>query len=725
MKPVSVRQRDISDCGAACLASVAAAYGLSLPVSRIRQLASTDRKGTNIVGMIDAATKLGFDAKGVRGTFESLYKIPIPAIAHVVVDRTLHHFVVIYKATARYIEVMDPAGGQIRRYRHDEFKALWTGVLVLLWPKDNFQHRRDTTTIAARLGMLIRPHRAIMFQAVFGAMVYTILGLSTSIYVQKIVDYVLVDGNRNLLTLMSIAMIALLTIQILIGATKSVFTLRTGQMIDARLILGYYKHLLRLPKRFFDTMRTGEIISRVNDAVKIRTFVNDVAIGMIVNMFVVISAFALMFTYYWKLALVIFTVVPLYGALYWVTNSLNRRTERRLMEKAADVEAEFVESLHAISTVKSFGLEDCMNDRVESRFVSLLKAIYTSGKNGIITGSTAEFISRSLTIALLWAGAGYVLDRTITPGELLSFYALAGYFTGPAASLIGMNRSIQNARIAADRLFEIMDLETESIGRLQLTFEMVADIRLTNVHFRYGSGTPVFQGLNLTIPKGRITAIVGESGSGKSTLISVVQGIYPIQSGSVCMGDIDLKYADRASLQNLIAVVPQRLDLFAGTIAENIALGHAEPDWHQIINICRRLQMLEMVECLPDGFNTIVGERGATLSGGQCQRIAIARALYREPPILFLDEATSSLDALSEDHVQHVIRTLREEGKTIVIVAHRLSTIRCADRIIVLQNGMNVEEGTHQELITSQSHYRQLWMRQHEPFESTSRHPIP
>src|SRR5258706_5720864 len=513
-KAVKIKQRDITDCGEACLASITAFHNLKLPVSRIRQLASTDKKGTNVLGLLEAASKLGFDAKGVRGEFDSLFKIPKPTIAHVVVKKVLQHYVVIYDATPKYIEVMDPGDGQMHRYTHDEFKEMWTGVLVLLWPSQSFEISNQKVSVGARFWQLIAPHRSVMTQAIFGALIYTIIGLSTSIYVQKIIDYVLIDGNRNLLNLMSVVMIALLAVQLFIGASKSVFTLRTGQSIDAQLILGYYKHLLKLPQQFFDTMRVGEIISRINDAVKIRAFVNDVIINIAVNIFIVALAFALMFTYYWKLALVILLIVPFYAIIYFITNRLNKKVERRLMENSAELESQLVESLNSVHTIKSFGLESFTNLKTEVRFIALLKTVYKSGLNNIFTGNSAEFFSRIFTIILLWVGAGFVLDNQITPGELLSFYALIAYFTGPVSSLIGMNKTIQNAMIAADRLFEIMDLEREKDeNKVKLTKEMIGDISFKDVHFRYGSRVTVFEKINLQVQKGKVTALVGESGS--------------------------------------------------------------------------------------------------------------------------------------------------------------------------------------------------------------------
>lgn len=708
-----IKQRDITDCGAACLASIAAHYELQLPVARIRQLASTDKKGTNVLGMIEAAEKLGFQAKGVKGPFESLFKIPKPAIAHVVIKEVLLHYVVIYNTTAKYIEVMDPGDGKVHRHTHEEFKKIWTGVLILLLPAEAFQKGDKREAMSTRFWRLVQPHKSIMVQALFGALVYTILGLSTSIYVQKIVDYVLVEGNRNLLNLMSIAMVALLLLSIFIGYTKSLFTVQTGQMIDSRLILGYYKHLLKLPQQFFDTMRVGEILSRINDAVKIRAFINDVSINLAVNFFMIVFSFALMFTYYWKLAVVILLVIPFYSLIYYITNRLNKKAERKLMENSAELESQLVESLNSMSTIKSFGLEQHANVKTEDKFYNLLQTVYKSGLNNLFSNFSTEFISRLFTIILLWVGAGFVLDNEITPGELLSFYALIGYFTGPVSSLIGMNKTIQNAMIAADRLFEIMDLERESDeNKVTLTREMVGDIEFKNVTFRYGSRATVFQDFNLILPKGKVTALVGESGSGKSTLVNILQNLYPLLSGEIRIGQYNLKYIDNNSLRLLVGVVPQRVDLFAGNVIDNIAVGDDQPDMQKIISISTNLGILDFIEKLPNNFNTYLGENGATLSGGQKQRIAIARALYKDPEILILDEATSSLDSASENYIQQMVDVLKAKQKTIIIIAHRLSTVYHADKIVVLKNGEVVEEGKHDELMPNKGHYFELWKQQ-------------
>jgi ATP-binding cassette subfamily B protein len=550
-----------------------------------------------------------------------------------------------------------------------------------------------------------------MVQALFGALVYTILGLSSSIYVQKIVDFVLVDGNIRLLNLLSIIMIVLLIFQLILGAIKNLFALKTGQQIDARLILGYYKHLLSLPQRFFDTMRVGEIISRVNDAVKIRAFINETALGIIVNILIVAFSIGLMFLYYWKLAIIMLCIVPFYLIIYFISNKVNKIWQRRLMENSAELETQLVESLNAVGTIKRFGLEEYSNDKTESKFISLLRSIYKSSIYGIYIGTSAEFATRLFTIILLWAGSYFVIQRDLSPGELLSFYALIGYLTGPASSLIGANKSIQDALIASDRLFEIIDLEIESgnLNKVTLNAELIGDIQFHNVSFRYGTRTTVFEGLNLLIKKGSSTAVVGESGSGKSTLLSLLQNLYPLKEGNISIGGFDIQNISISSLRKCVGVVPQHIDLFAGSIIDNIALGDLEPDMQRILGLSTMLGINDFVEKLPNTYNTYLSEQGINLSGGQRQRIAIARALYRNPEILILDEATSSLDPASEQKVGNTLQWFKQQGKTVIIIAHRLTTIKNCDTILVLSNGKLVEEGTHKELIIKEGHYANLW----------------
>lgn len=709
---VKIRQRDITDCGAACLASVSAFYNLKIPIARIRQKAGTDKQGTNILGMIEAAEYLGFDARGVKGPMEALQTLHLPVIVHMVVKGTLFHFCVLYKMDAKTVILMDPGTGRLIKKKIQEFVKEWTGVAVLISPSHRFRKGNLKTSHSFRFWQLIAPESGLVSLALIGAVIYTLLGLSTSIYVQKIVDFVLVDGNTRLLNLLSVVMIFLLGFQLTFGYLKSWFSMKAGQHIDRRLILGYYKHLFQLPQRFFDTMRVGEIISRVNDAVKIRSFINEVALGLMVNSLIIGFSLAVMFIYYWKLALILLFILPVYLLLYSASNWINKKWVRRIMEESADLEAHWVESLNAAGTIKRFGIEAQVNEKTGQKFNALLFSVFRSGTYGLGLSTGAEWSNRIFTIFILWAGSYFVIRREMSPGELLSFYSLIAYFTGPAASLIGANRSVQDALVAADRLFEIIDLETEQKGEtlITLTPHLLTDIHFTQVCFRYGTRTEVFRDLNLVIRRGSRTAIAGESGSGKSTLLSLLQNLYPLNHGKINIGLFELSQISNASLRKLVAVVPQEISLFAGTIAENIALGDFYPDILKITDLCHRLGIHEFIEQLPGGYHSRINEQGVNLSGGQRQRIAIARALYRNPEILILDEATSALDPVAESKVRETLDWFKDREKTIILIAHRIQTIRHCDEIVILHEGKVAEKGTHDELMKLGGRYFKMFM---------------
>lgn len=718
---IKVKQRDITDCGAACLASVSSHYNLELPVARIRQIAGTDTKGTNVFGMVKAAEQLGFSAKGVKGNQESLSKIPLPSIAHTIVERDnvqLHHYLVIYKVKDDKVTYMDPAYGTMITVKVDEFMKIWTAVLIILMPNEDFVAKNEKVSNFKRFAFLLAPHKSILIQSLIGAMLYTVLGLATSIYIQKITDNVLPTGNTNLLNLLSVGMLIILVFQVLLGINQTLFMLKTGQKIDSRSILGYYKHLLKLPQRFFDTMRVGEIISRINDAVKIRAFINDVSISLTVNVFIVLFSFALMFIYSWKLALIMLIVIPLYSVVYIITNKLNKSQERKLMEHSADLESQLVESLNSVRTIKQFGIEDYSNMKTEVRFIGLLKTVFKSGKNSMFSTYSSEIISKVFTIILLWVGSYFVIGNEITPGELLSFYAIVGYFMGPISSLIGANKSIQNALIAADRLFEIMDLERETTeNKVEFKRESVGDIKFENIDFAYGTRKEVFKNFSFTIPKGKLTAVIGESGSGKTTLASLLQKLYSLNSGKITINAMNINHFTYESLKAMVSTVPQQLNLFSGNIVDNIAVGDLQPDMERIVVIVQQLGLIPFIEKLPNGFNTQIGENGTSLSGGEKQRLAIARAMYKNPEIFIFDEATSSLDSDSEQHVKSVIQELKHQGKTILIIAHRLSTVIDADKIAILENGILIEEGTHQSLFKVGTRYHEMWKKQLPEFQ--------
>lgn len=691
---------------------MAAWYHLLVPVSRIRQYAGTDQEGTTLYGLQKAAEQMGFEAKAGKGNAESLDVIPLPAVAHLLVKNRLLHYIVIVRTARKHVHVMDPAEGRMKKMRREIFSREWTGALLLLSPADSFVRSGARVSTWERFVQLALPQRKLLVQSLAGAVLYTGLGMATSVYVQKVVDLAIADGNTSLLRLLSLTMLVLLTMQALIGGFRNWLTLKAGVEIDTKLILGYYRHLLRLPQRFFDTMRVGEIISRVNDAARIRAFVNETAIQIVVDVMIILFATALMFVYNLKLAMLACAILPVYMLIHAISRLQHKKWQRILMEKSAALENRLVESVGAAQTVKRLGLQQREDAQTTTVFLSLMNSVFDTGTRSVLIGACSEMCTHALITAVIWCGSLLVLRNELTLGELLSFYALASCITGPAGSLIAANRNIQDAMIAADRLFEIVDLETEDIiegghpvNRLQTDNR---DIVFENIHFTHGTRGTVFEGLNMKIPQGAFVGIAGESGCGKSTLQSLIQHLYNTEEGRISIGEVDIKYIAPKLLRKIVGVVPQHTDLFACTILENITIGDPEPDAERAMRIAASLGIDGFVEKLPAGYYTLLGQQGMTLSGGQRQKLAVARALYHDPDILVLDEATSALDAANQQRVRDALMQWKTPARTIVMIAHRISAIQGCDVILVLKDGKLAEQGTHAELMSLSGEYRRL-----------------
>jgi ATP-binding cassette, subfamily C, bacteriocin exporter len=410
------------------------------------------------------------------------------------------------------------------------------------------------------------------------------------------------------------------------------------------------------------------------------------------------------------LAVVVMGIIPVYAGIWTLANARNRHASREIMERSAELQSQLVESVSTIGTIKRFGLEAQVELRTEVRFVRLLRAVFRSSRIALTTATVTGAVSRLAVVAVLWTGSVLVIERRLTPGELMSSYALLGYLTGPLLTLITANRTIQDALIAADRLFEIMDLERDRVTA-HATIEVVTggDIDLEHVSFRYGARAPALRDVTLRFRRGAVTAIVGESGSGKSTIAALIQGVYVADDGRIRIGGIDVRHLSSESMRALVCTVPQRIDLISGSILENIALGDSAPDVRRVVDAARAAGITDMIDRLPAGLATELGENGATLSGGERQRLAIARALYRDAEILILDEATSSLDGPSIRRVRQLTQDRRARGQTVVVIAHDLDLVIDADHIVVLRDGAVVEEGTHADLVSRRGAYHALW----------------
>lgn len=690
-KHCRIRQRDVTDCGAACLASVFAFYGLHIPVSRIRQTAGTGKAGTTLSGLLRAAEKVKMDAKAVKAPLESLTTVPLPAIAHLLLNNSYGHYVVLIDVADGQVKIMDPAEGAIKRMGISDFADTWTGALLLLKPGEGFTTNRKIATWK-KITALMRPHRKYLALASGCAILFSLLGLAGTVYLQRIVDGVLEKHNLVLLSLLSLLMLFLLLLQYCAGLLKGFLALKCSQAIDESLVMGYYRHLLRLPQAFFDSMQTGEMVNRINDAVRINAFVNELVLTAIVDAMILLSSIVLMFVYYWKLALLMMVIVPVYLLMFYWSNCINRRWQRRIMEAGANLESLFVQSLTAAPTIKKLAVENLVSGKVKQRYKGLLQMVRVSSWKQIRIQVSADFVTRLLMVLILWAGCYFVFRNLLSKGELLSFYAMISYFTAPVLSLLMTNRNVRDALIAAERLFEIMELDTEEPATgYPAQLDVDGDIEFRDVSFGYASGGMVLQNINIMIRKGSCMGIKGESGSGKSTLAALLLKLYEPIRGNIYVNEINLASVGAAQWRGHVVPVPQFTDLFNGSILENIMLDKPE-DMAKLEDICNRLGISEFINRLPLGWQTVMHEQGINLSGGQRQLISIARALYRHPKVLILDEPSASLDHETENKIMQTIEWYRKLGNTVIIISHSDAALKICDNIVVLKNGRTVDQ---------------------------------
>lgn len=714
MKYYCVKQHDITDCGAACLATISKQYGLNLSISKIREVAGTDKQGTNAYGMIKAAEQLGFSAKGVKGNQEAFFtEFPLPAIAHVVVDGSLLHYMVIHKITKKQVIIADPAKGMVK-YTPEEFFKIWTGVLILLVPTSKFQKGNENKGVLSRFFSLMFPQKRLLLNIFLSSLIITVFGILASFYFRFIMDDIVPNSLRKTLITLSIGVIVLYIFKAILEAFRNHLMLYLSQKLDIPLILGYYQHVLGLPMNFFGTRKVGEIVSRFMDASKIRDAISSATLSIMIDTLMALVGGVVLFTQNHLLFGIAVIVVALYGIIVFAFNKPVKKINEKQMEDNSQVTSYLVETLNGIETVKAFHAEDKAQAKTDKLFVKLLKSVF---KGGMITNAQQTLTGAISTIGgtvILWVGVVSVLNGNMTLGSLLTFNALLAYFLDPVKNLINLQPTMQTAIVAAERLSEILDLELEKTAdehRKLSPQSLNYPIKIENLDFRYGTRKLVLENINMNIGAGEKIALVGESGSGKTTLSKLLMNFYPWEKGEIFIGDYNLKDINLESLRNRIAYISQDIFLFSGTIRENLELGNEDATLEDIIEACRLSKADEFINKLPLRYETMLEENGANLSGGQKQRLAIARALLKKPDILIMDEATSNLDSITEKAIEKTINNL-SKNITTIIIAHRLSTIMRCDKIFVMEQGKFIEQGTHQELIEQKGRYYNLWKDQ-------------
>lgn len=710
-----IKQHDIKDCGAACLATISKQYGLKIPISKIREKAGTDKDGTSAYGVIKAAEALGFTAKGVRVSKpEDIFEeFPKPAIAHVVIDGTLLHYVVIHKVTKEEILVADPGKG-IVKYKPEEFYKIWTGVLLLIVPAPTFEKGDETKGLFQRFWGLMKVQKNLLINIFISSILITILGIIGSFYFKFLIDDILPNNLNNSLLVISLAMIGLAVFRIITEFFRSLLLIHMSQNIDIPLLLGYYNHVIDLPMNFFGTRKVGEIISRFNDGTKIRDAISSATLTLMIDTVMAIAGGVILYMQSSKMFMLCFIPISLYLVLVFIFKKNIENVNRDVMENNSKLTSYLVESIEGIETVKAFNGERKVNLETEKKFVKFIKSAFKYSYINNLQGSLKNTVKAVFGISILWLGAYLALKGEITIGVLISFNALLAYFIEPIERMINLQPQLQSAMVAADRLGEILDLEKEKAideDKKINPSTLLGDITFKNVDFRYGTRQLVLKNINMDIKKGEKIALVGESGSGKTTIAKLLMSFYNIEKGEVVVNNYNIKDINKEALRDKMSYISQDSFFFSGTIKENLQFANEEASYEELIDACKKSQLHDYINELPLRYETLLEEKGANLSGGQRQRLSIARALLKKPEILIMDEATSNLDSITEKAIE---RTIEECTKnvTTIIIAHRLSTIMRCDRIYVMEKGEVIEVGTHEELLKKQGYYYRLWSGQ-------------
>ena len=708
-----IYQQDEKDCGVACIAMILKHYKTEIPIQKLRDFSGTDLDGTSAFGLKKTFEKLNFECLAIQAD-NSVWKekeLPLPLIAHVLIDDSFMHYVVVYDVKGDFLYIADPAKGR-HKQSLESFQKAWTGVLLLPTPKESYQPSKEKVAGLSSFLPIIWRQKSLVFHIVLASLFITFFGIGTSYYFQGILDYFIPNQALSTLNIVSAGLIIVYLFRVLFEYSRSYLLVLLGQRMSMSIMLEYFKHVLSLPMNFFSTRKSGEIISRFLDANKIIDALASATLSVFIDIGMVIIVGTTLAIQNVTLFLITLVSIPFYLLSIISFVKSYEKANQEEMGAGATLNSSIIESLKGIETIKAYNGELKVYHRVDSEFIKLMKKSFKTVTLDNVQQGIKHAIQLISSAVILWVGSYSVINGSITLGQLITYNALLVFFTDPLQNIINLQVKMQAAQVANKRINEIFAVESEKISENneQNINEQVfhQGITIENMSFSYNLKSPTLKNISCVIPPHSKVALVGVSGSGKSTLAKLMVRFYNPTDGSINYGNTNHLDIGFNQLRNHVTYVPQESFFFSGTIIDNLTFGvEKTQSFERIMEVCDAVHLSEFINQQPLRYNMVLEEGATNLSGGQRQRLAIARALLKDSDILILDEATSGLDTLLEQSILDYLFKL--EDKTLIFIAHHLSIAKSCDKILVLHEGLLLEQGTHEELRYNQGIYQKLW----------------
>jgi ABC-type bacteriocin/lantibiotic exporter with double-glycine peptidase domain len=702
------KQLDQSDCGVACLLSVLKHHGGNKSLENLREISGTSKQGTTLLGLYQAAQKLGFKAEGYEGNFEYLQKIEHPVILHVVIDKRLQHYVVCYGFNNGKYIIGDPGKG-ILEYTEPELSEIWqTKSLLELLPSEKIEQASEIKKGKWDwFRSLLREDVGLLTIIFVVSLVVAILGMVMSVFSQKLIDDILPNGNTEKLVISLVLVAILLIARGGIGYIAGFFGITQGKGFNNRLIGRFFNSLLHLPKSFFDNRRTGELVERMNDTSRIQNTITAVVGDLLKNFLLVIIGEVVLFIYSPTLGMLSLAAFPLFGLISWRYHKRIVTGQQELMAANAHKSGNYVNSIQGIDAIKGGNKEEQFSKLNKLIYGIYQDKIFNLGKVGISLQLMAEIASVFITITLVSVGSWMVIKENLTIGSLMAILGISSSIFPAIVSLSFANITLQGAKVAFDRMYEFSSIPPEfeeelENGKAKLTD--ISKVSVKNISFRFPGRKQLLKGVSLQVSKGEIIALLGESGCGKTTFLNILQRFYTPEEGEILVNEHKINEISIPAWRKQIGIVPQEVNMFNGTLIENICLGATQEEIQKCVDFCMQTGFHQFFMDFPQNYGTLLGEQGINISGGQKQLVGLARALWSKPKFLILDEPTSAMDRNTENFVLNLLDKLKTDI-CIILVTHRIKIARFSDRIYILENGQIHSNGKHEELMGSNNLY--------------------